>query len=230
MPSSDAVLFDLDGTLVDTAPDFIYCINLLRHRRGLPTLPDGSIRPFVSNGTRAMIQAGFGLTGEALDNTPLIDEFLDLYAEHLTRETRLFPALEQTLDWLDESGIAWGIVTNKPRRFSSPLIAGLGLEKRCRALVCPDDVIARKPDPESLLLACRQLDALPTASLYVGDHFRDIEAGRRAGMKTLAAAWGYIDDIATVADWQADTILAQSTDLLPWLKRRYATARSAALD
>lgn len=222
MSQSPAVLFDLDGTLIDTAPDFIYCINQLRQQHGMPALPADLIRPRVSNGTRAMIQAGFGLSDEALDRTPLIDQFLDLYALHLTRETQLFPRLDAVLDWLDSRGLAWGIVTNKPRRFSAPLIVGLGLEDRCGALVCPDDVVARKPDPESLLLACRQLGADPATSLYVGDHARDIEAGKRAGMKTLAAAWGYIEDRNSIAAWQADVILERSDDLLPWLEQQYA--------
>lgn len=199
-----AVLFDLDGTLLDTAPDFVRCLNQLRGELALAPLPDAELRRSVSNGARAMIEAGFGLTPEDVDYTTRHSAFLDLYEAGIAEETRLFPGMDAVLAWLEARWIPWGVVTNKPARFTLPLLAALELDERCGVAVCPDHVTRRKPDPESLLLACRTLAAEPTASIYVGDHLRDIEAGRNAGMITVAARYGYIEDPAEIPSWRAD--------------------------
>lgn len=214
------VLFDLDGTLVDTAPDFIYCLNLQRALHNLPALPDAEIRAQVSNGARALIGLGFGLTPDDDDYPRQHAELLALYEQHLVRESRLFDGLGDVLALLENAGIAWGVVTNKPRRFSEPLMHGLGLAQRCATLVCPDDVARTKPDPEPLLLACRQVGAHATEGVYVGDHVRDIEAGRSAGMLTVAAGYGYVLHPQETAQWNAAYTVDSGSALYHWLAAR----------
>ncbi|MDX1799462.1 MAG: HAD-IA family hydrolase [Marinobacter sp.] len=209
------VLFDLDGTLLDTAPDFIRCLNLLRQQAGLARLDDALIRPSVSDGAQAMIRTCFGLTPDEPDYGPQLDRFLDLYEATVAECTRLYPGLDTIPELLARTGMPWGIVTNKPARFTHPLVRALALG--AGAVICPDDVRNRKPDPEAIFLACEQLSVDPARGLYVGDHQRDIEAGRRAGMQTVAAAYGYINDADDVANWQADYVVetpAQLTSLL----------------
>lgn len=214
-PSQQAsvVLFDLDGTLIDTAPDFIRCLNQLRKTNGLCALPDEHIRRSVSNGARAMIRIGFGLEPDHPQYLEKHAAFLDLYEAGVALETRLFEGMDELLKTLEAQRIPWGIVTNKPARFAVPLIRSLDLADRCAALVCPDHVQHRKPHPEALLLASRQIGIDPGAGIYVGDHERDIEAGRNAGMKTIAVRYGYIEEPDAVDLWQADLIADTVTDL-----------------
>ncbi|MCH8499528.1 MAG: HAD-IA family hydrolase [Marinobacter sp.] len=215
MPSS--VLFDLDGTLLDTAPDFIRCLNRLRQEEGLTVLPDAAIRDSVSDGARAMIQVGFGLTPEDADYARLHGAFLDIYEASVAEQTVLFPGMATVLDWLEAERIPWGIVTNKPVRFTAPLLDALGMSPRCAAVICPDHVSQRKPHPESILLACKQIGVPASTGVYVGDHLRDIEAGRNAGMITVAARYGYITDRQAVSSWGADHIVDSADALLSWL-------------
>lgn len=219
MSTDSAVLFDLDGTLLDTAPDFVRCLNQLRRELALAPMPDEELRRSVSNGARAMIEAGFGLTPEDADYADRHGAFLDLYEAGIAEETRLFPGMEEVLAWLETHRIPWGVVTNKPARFTLPLLAALALDQRCGVVVCPDHVAQRKPHPESMCLACRTLGARPEASVYVGDHLRDIDAGRNAGMTTIAARYGYIDDPAEVASWRADHVVDSATELAVLLPR-----------
>lgn len=213
-----SVLFDLDGTLVDTAPDFIRVLNVIRGRYDREPLPHDTIRAAVSAGARAMVQVGFPeLSLDSPEFGRIRQEFLDLYAEGLAEESRLFDGMETVLSTLEARGIPWGVVTNKPRVYSVPLLAGLNLDRRCGVLVCPDDVTRTKPDPEPLFLACRNLSVEPARSAYVGDHVRDIDAGRNAGMPTVAAAWGYIVNGEDPRDWRADLFADAVTDLLPLL-------------
>lgn len=209
-----SVLFDLDGTLVDTAPDFIRVLNQLRECYDRPALPHDIIRAVVSAGARAMVQTGFPEHPvDSPEFTRIRQEFLDLYAQGLADESRLFDGMADVLAKLEARGVPWGVVTNKPRVYSEPLLAGLQLDRRCRVLVCPDDVSRTKPDPEPLFLACRQLQVEPSRSVYVGDHVRDIEAGRNAGMPTVAAGWGYIVQGEDPRDWRADHLLWNVNDL-----------------
>lgn len=200
------VLFDLDGTLIDTAPDFIRCLNEMRQQHGLPALPADHIRRSVSNGARAMVRVGFGLEPDHPDYLNKHTAFLDLYEAGVAVETQLFEGMDVLLQSLEQRGIPWGIVTNKPVRFAEPLVQALGLAERCAALVCPDHVTDRKPHPEALFLACKQIGADPEHAVYVGDHERDIQAGRNARMKTIAVRYGYIEEPETVDLWQADFI------------------------
>lgn len=213
-----AVLFDLDGTLIDTAPDFIRCLNELRQQHGLPALPAEHIRQSVSNGARAMVKVGFGLEPEHPDYTGKHTAFLDLYEAGVAVETCLFDGMETLLQSLENRRIPWGIVTNKPVRFAAPLVQALGLDERCASLICPDHVVQRKPDPEPLFLACQQIGADPARAVYVGDHERDIESGRNAGMKTIAVRYGYIEEPETVDLWQADIIADTVIDLAKLLQ------------
>jgi phosphoglycolate phosphatase len=217
-PETSAVLFDLDGTLIDTAPDFIRCLNQLREQHGLPALPAEHIRRSVSNGARAMVRVGFGLEPDHPDYLEKHTAFLDLYEAGVAVETSLFEGMDELLKTLEARGIPWGIVTNKPARFALPLIEALDLADRCAALVCPDHVTQRKPHPEALILACRQMGTEPGTAIYVGDHERDIEAGRNAGMKTIAVRYGYIEQPESVDLWQADLIADTVTDLAKLLQ------------
>lgn len=212
------VLFDLDGTLIDTAPDFIRCLNQLRQAHGLPALPAPHIRRSVSNGARAMIRVGFGLEPDHPDYLEKHTAFLDLYEAGVAVETTLFEGVETILKGLEARHIPWGIVTNKPVRFAAPLVEALGLAERCSTLICPDHVTHRKPHPEALFLACQQVGADPLTGVYVGDHERDIEAGRNAGMKTIAVRYGYIEQPETVDLWQADIVADTVSDLAKLLQ------------
>ncbi|WP_417546512.1 HAD family hydrolase [Marinobacter sp.] len=212
------VLFDLDGTLIDTAPDFIRCLNQLRQQHGFPALPAEHIRRSVSNGARAMVRVGFGLEPEHPDYLAKHTAFLDLYEAGVAVETRLFEGMDLLLQSLEQRGIPWGIVTNKPVRFAAPLVQALALAERCASLVCPDHVTNRKPHPEALLLACKQIGVDPARAVYVGDHERDIEAGRNARMKTIAVRYGYIEEPETVDLWHADIIADTVNDLAKLLQ------------
>ncbi|MDP4549181.1 MAG: HAD family hydrolase [Marinobacter sp.] len=213
-----AVLFDLDGTLIDTAPDFIRCLNQLRLQHDLEPLPAEYIRRSVSNGARAMVRLGFNLEPEHDGYLDKHTAFLDLYEAGVAVETTLFDGMNELLLELEAKGIPWGIVTNKPVRFAAPLIEALGLQERCATLICPDHVSERKPHPEPMFLACKEINAAPEQAIYVGDHVRDIEAGRNAGMYTIAVRYGYIEEPETVDLWQADAIADTVSDLAKLLQ------------
>lgn len=205
-----AVLFDLDGTLIDTAPDFIRIINLLCADAGIEAPSNALIRAQVSEGARAMVKLvrpDLDLNSE--DLLLLRQRFLQIYAENIAVDTCLFRDMDALLKQLEQHEIAWGIVTNKPRGLSELLLAALDLTARCAVLVCPDDVTHTKPHPEPMYLAAQQLGIAPEHIVYVGDHPRDIDAGRAAGMPTILAAYGYLppehrDDLSA---WQADYIV-----------------------
>ena len=208
-----AVLFDLDGTLLDTARDFATVVNLMLAERGRAPLPYEPIRRTVSNGARALVRLAFEINEADRDFEPLRQRLLELYEQYLLVETRPFPGIEQLLCELARHGIRWGVVTNKPSAFAAPLLERIGLEPRYDVLVCPDHVQRTKPDPEPLLLACARLGCSVGEALYIGDHARDIAAGRNAGMRTIAATYGYLDPEESAADWAAD-YYADSVDAI----------------
>lgn len=212
-----AVFFDLDGTLADTAPDLAAALNALRAEHALEPLPFDRIRPHVSDGSYALVQAGFGRGRTDPACEPLRARLLDLYRAGLACRTRLFPGMDRLLDELDRRAIVWGIVTNKPGWLSEPLVAALGLAQRCRCLVSGDSIHARKPDPGPLLHAAALAGVAPAASVYVGDAPRDIEAARRAGMRALAAAFGYLHPGSDPRDWQADGVVAEAGAILDFV-------------
>jgi 2-phosphoglycolate phosphatase len=212
-PGADlkAVLFDLDGTLVDTADDFIPAVQQLRAENGLPPMDPASIRKSVSNGSRALVNVALSL----LADEPGFEEnrlrLLELYAALLGRHARLYPGLGALVETLEQRGIGWGIATNKPSAYTWPLLEALKLSPAPGTVICPDDVSHPKPHPESLHRICATLDCSSAQAIYVGDHSRDIEAGRNAGMFTIAAAYGYIEDGDAAERWGADSVAAHST-------------------
>ncbi|MDT7837124.1 phosphoglycolate phosphatase [Aquabacterium sp. OR-4] len=211
-------LFDLDGTLIDSAPDLAGAANDLRASHGLPPLPLAALRPMVGAGARGMVGVAFGVTPEQPEFEALKQAFLDRYAERLLVDTRVFEAVAPLLDALDAAGRPWGIVTNKAMRFAAPIVAGLGLDRRAAVVIAGDTTAHAKPHPEPLLEAARRLGVAPAACAYVGDDLRDMQAGRAAGMATLAAAWGYLGQGEPVAAWGADHVMDHPGQLLNWLQ------------
>jgi N-acetyl-D-muramate 6-phosphate phosphatase len=211
------VLFDLDGTLIDSAPDLAGAANAMRTARGLDPLPMASLRPMVGAGARGMVGLAFGVKPGQPDYDELRAEFLDTYARTLLVHTAVFAAMQPVLNHLDAQGRRWGIVTNKAERFTHPIVAGLGLASRAAVVVCGDTTPHSKPHPEPLFEAARRAGTTTSGCVYVGDDARDIQAGRAAGMATLAAAWGYLGQGDPVHAWQADAVLDAPGDLLHWL-------------
>ncbi len=212
------VLFDLDGTFADTAPDLAWALNQVLIAHGRAPLPFAQIRPVVSHGGKALIRLGFGLDPESAEAAPLRQQFLDLYRDNICRETRLFPGLSEVLDTLDAEGHPWGIVTNKPAWLTDPLMEGLGLRQRAACIVSGDTTSRPKPDPTPVLHACEITDTPPEACLYVGDAERDIQAGRRAGTRTLVALFGYLADSDRPGQWGADGCIQHPKEILTWLQ------------
>lgn len=212
-----AVLFDLDGTLADTAPDLGAALNRVRVARGLEPVQHELLRPAASHGARGLIGVGFGITPEHPDFPDLRDAFLDFYEADIARHTTLFEGTHQLLDTLAQRAVPWGIVTNKITRFTRPLLEQLALEHTPGVVVCGDTVGVPKPDPRPMLHAAAQLGIPATECIYVGDAARDIEAGRRVGMKTLVARYGYIGPDDEPENWGADGYIDHPLDVLRWL-------------
>lgn len=198
-----AVLFDLDGTLLDTAPDFAWCLNTLLQRRGRARLADDEIRAIVTDGSAGLVARAF----DCAPDEPLFEamrtEFLTIYRANLSRHTRPFPGIAELLARLGTSSTAWGVVTNKPSPYALPLLTDMALQPGPGAIICPDHVNNPKPHPEAVLLACRQLGVAPEEAVMIGDHRRDIDAGRAAGTITVAAAYGYLDAGEDPDQWNA---------------------------
>lgn len=207
-----AVLFDLDGTLVDTAPDLGYALNILLERHGKPVLSDETIRPYASHGTRGLLGVGFGITSHDTQFAALREEYLDIYDQVFTRSPRLFEGMAEVLRTVEARELPWGIVTNKPRRFTQRLVDAMGLQPAC--VVSGDDAPQPKPSPATLLLASEQLGISPKHCVYVGDAERDIQAGKAAGMKTAIALFGYIDVTDKPMEWGADAMISSPQQVL----------------
>lgn len=211
-----AVLFDLDGTLVDTAPDLGFALNLMRQRRGLPPLPDAAIRGQASHGSQGLIRLGFGVAQTEPAFPELRREFLDIYEAHLTDRSTLFPGVDRLLATFESRAIAWGVVTNKPDRFTRPLLDRLGLLARTACVVSGDTCTRAKPAPDPMLHACRTVAATPDRCLYVGDAERDVQAGRAAGMPVIVALYGYLSDTDCPEAWGSDGYIRHPVDLLDY--------------
>jgi phosphoglycolate phosphatase len=212
-----AVLFDFDGTLADTAPDLAAAVNRMREKRGLAPLDAATVRPYSSMGARGLLRIGFDLTPEDPQYKALREEFLDLYAENVCVETRLFPGTAELIEGLERRRLRWGIVTNKSSRFTGRLVPLLGIRPDC--VVCGDSTPHLKPHPASLLLAATQLNLPPADCVYVGDDLRDMQAARAAGMRCVAVEYGYHGAAGGPAPttWNADAVIAQPPELLEHL-------------
>ena len=214
----EAVLFDLDGTLADTAPDLCGALNRLLGEEGLKPLALAQLRPHVSNGARGLIGAGFGLTPQDAGYPRLQQRFLALYEQHICVDSRLFDGMTELLGDIETAKLRWGIVTNKPEKYTRKVVAGLNLEQRAACVVSGDSTPNPKPHPEPLLLACRLAGVNPQHTLYIGDDLRDVQAGHAAGIRTIAAAWGYLGDGLPIEQWKADGIVVHPTDVLRLIK------------
>lgn len=213
-----AVLFDLDGTLIDSAPDLAGAANALRAEHGLDALPYEQLRPMVGAGARGMIGVAFGVAPGDERFEALRDAFLDRYERGLLNLTRPFDGVLSLLAALEAASLGWGIVTNKAARFAVPVARGLQLQPTADALICGDTTPHAKPHPEPLLEAARRMGVSPAQCVYVGDDLRDVQAGRAAGMATVAASWGYLGLGEGIEAWGADAVIDRPAELLNWLE------------
>lgn len=213
-----AVLFDLDGTLIDSAPDLGAAADKMRTDRGLASLPLANYRPMAGAGARGMLGVAFGITPEVPEFATLREEFFRNYEARMLDNTFIFDGVPELVAALRDAGLGWGVVTNKSRRFTEPLAASLPLFGSAGAIVSGDSTPHAKPHPEPLFEAARRL-GLPAADcVYVGDDERDMVAGRAAGMRTIAAAYGYLGADADTTLWRADATIASPLELLKWLR------------
>jgi len=215
-----AVLFDLDGTLLDTAPDFVLTLNEMLSRHEKPCIAAERIRNTVSQGARALVTLGFGLKEEDEGFDVLRQELLDTYAKNLSAKSQLFPGIYDLLSRLSDQNIVWGVATNKPETFTTPLMAALSLPSEPYIVICPDHVQAPKPHPESLFMACEAASCSVDEAIYVGDHLRDIECGANAGMDTIAAAYGYVAEDDCAESWGATYLVESAGDIWAILEGR----------
>ena len=220
------VLFDLDGTLIDSAPDLAGAANRLRADHGLPPLPLEQLRPMVGSGARGMVGVAFGVAPGEPEFEPLRDAFLAHYEAGLLENTHPFDGVDAMLSALEAAGVPWGIVTNKATRFTVPIVAGLGLAQRAAVLVCGDTTPHSKPHPEPLWHAARAMGLDPAGVVYVGDDLRDAQAARAAGMAMVAATWGYIGTGDPVHSWGADALVDAPSQLLDWLRDHAGAGRA----
>ena len=220
MPNIRTVLFDLDGTLVDTAPDMAHALNLLLKEQQRDALPFDVIRPYVSHGALALVRLGFMLEPGDAAVERLRQRFLEIYADNLCRETHLFPGISQLLAQLHAKGLNWGIVTNKPAYLTEPLLAQLDFAQEAACIVSGDTTNNRKPHPEPMLHACVAAGSAPAQSIYVGDAERDIQAGKQAGMKTVVALFGYIPDDEDPKRWGADALIRAPMEVIDFIDKQ----------
>lgn len=216
-----AILFDLDGTLLDTAPDFITALNTLRKQEKKEPLPEPLIRQTVSNGASALIQLAFEASPDSAEFERLRLALLGLYSQHLADRTTPFDGINELLEYAQQSHMAWGVVTNKPEMYTAPLLKQMHFPCAPSTVVCPDHVTHRKPHPEPLLLACKQVGCSPAQAIYLGDHRRDIASAHSAGMPTIACAYGYIEKNDHVETWEADHIIHHPREAISIIQYAY---------
>jgi len=214
-----AILFDLDGTLLDTAPDLASALNLLRQEENLEPLPYESIRPVVSHGGKALIKLGFNDHTNNTDPETLRQRLLDIYQSNIAVNTSLFPGMENVLNFIESNHMQWGVVTNKPAWLTDPLMKALNLFERSVCVVSGDTTENRKPHPQPILHACSISGHSPAECLYIGDAERDIQAGKNAGLKTLIALYGYIEKQDDPSSWGADDSIHSPEEIINWIQR-----------
>jgi len=211
------VLFDLDGTLADTAPDLAFALNQVLIENDYAPLPFEVIRPEVSHGGIALIRLGFRIEPEHPDFDPLRQRLLKIYRDNIARETRLFPGMADLLKYIEQNNMNWGVITNKPGWLTEPLMEALKLSERAACIVSGDSCTNRKPHPEPILHGCQLAGSEVQHCVYIGDAQRDIESGQRAGMRTIVALFGYIGNSDAPHQWQADILLETPGDIVQWL-------------
>ena len=216
-PQIKAVLFDLDGTFADTAPDLAAALNHTRATRNLPPLPLAILRLHASNGSRALLKAGFNIEPDAPEYNTLRDIFLDYYQRNICIQTALFVGMAELINELERRNIKWGIVTNKPHRYTVPLMQALGYADRAACLVSGDTCLRAKPYPDTLLKACDMLALAPAQCLYLGDDRRDAEAAQAAGMRCIVARYGYINSVEEISTWPTQEGVDAPLQLLQYL-------------
>lgn len=217
MSKIKTVLFDLDGTLIDTAPDMANALNILLQEEDRPPLAYDIIRPVVSNGSIALVALGFGDEIEEHHLRYLKERYLEIYQQRLCVDSILFNGMQGLLNTIEEREMNWGVVTNKPAWLTEPLMEQIGLSKRAACIVSGDTTKNRKPHPEPMYLACINAGSKPNECIYIGDALRDIQAGKNAGMKTVIAAYGYIDEADNINEWGADEIIDHPDDVLKYI-------------
>lgn len=215
--STRAVLFDLDGTLLDTALDMVRSLNILLQEEGVPTVDPSIARQHVSDGTKALVTLGFGKQQTSEQFERRCKRYLTIYEENLCVDTVFFEGMAETIGFLEEHGILWGIVTNKPAFLTDPLLKAMALDDRASVVLSGDSLPQRKPHPQPLFHAASEINLLTTECIYVGDAERDIVAGNRAGMVTLLASYGYIEEGDQPENWGANGIIQYPQEILDWL-------------
>ncbi len=213
----EAVLFDLDGTFADTAPDLASALNHVRGLRGLPPLPLETVRPQASHGARGLLKLGFGIEPDAPGFAALRESFLNYYDAHICVHTTLFTGMAQLVETLEQRSLPWGIVTNKPHRFTVPLMQALGYAQRAACLISGDTCARAKPYPDPLFKASEIIGTIPANCIYLGDDQRDMEAAQAAGMRGIVASYGYIDAQANPDSWHADGDINSPLALLNYI-------------
>lgn len=208
------ILFDLDGTLVDTAHDLGLALNMQLERHGMQALAHEKIRPVASHGSRGLLELGFNLTSADDNFLEMRDEYLAIYDQVLTHSPVLFEGMPELLDLIEDQGVRWGIVTNKPRRFTAPIMHAMQLDERAACVICGDDTVRPKPYPDTLLMACEIMQRQAKDCIYIGDAQRDIEAGMAAGMRTAVALYGYLDVTDKPEEWGADFLIKQPKEIM----------------
>lgn len=214
------IFFDLDGTLLDTAPDLSVALNTLLTQEGYSPVPYEKVRAAISDGSKALLALGFNIDEQHASYPYYREAFLQLYKQHLSTKTLLFPGMEKVLQEIEAAGINWGVVTSKPSDLARALLEDLNLAKRCACIVGGDCTTRTKPYPDPLLLACKLTKTEPKECAYIGDAEKDIEAAKYAGMRSIAALYGYLQANATPECWQADYYVDQPSDILYWIKKQ----------
>lgn len=216
-PATQAILFDLDGTLLDTAPDLAFALNKIRQKRDLPNIPLQTLRPAANLGSKAMIKMAFDMDENHPEFNALREEFLVLYESHLADSTTFFPHIEKVLLNIEDRGIPWGIVTNKLQRHTLPLLKALNMEHRPECVICGDSLPFYKPHPEPIIQACKLVGRNPSDCIYIGDSATDVVASKSAGAKALVALYGYTGN-EDPRSWNADGYLKEPLEIISWLE------------
>lgn len=214
------VLFDLDGTLVDTAPDLIACLNRALLEHGFAEVSTESIKPYISHGAAAMVKAGTDDNVGDEIRQAILKTMLARYQQNIAEFTVFFDGMPQLLESIEAQGLKWGVVTNKLKRYTDPLMQALNLTRRAACIVSGDSTGNSKPHPEPMLEGCRLAEVTPNECVYIGDASHDIEAGRNAGMKTLAALYGYLKPEDVPENWGADALIEHPLQIDSWIKSR----------